>query len=169
MCFHAQLEMTAGTDAIALLVSATSKGQAGRQAGRLKDQLRQVQPYIGNEIVYLVACLRKACCIVSSGWSSKLRHPVEEHEAHGGLNLRFLSAAAGITDTRQLDSVLRSVDQAQGGLTSIFEALAPLERRSVIFTPRQLRQVTCLTVLLMHTSLLLALARLPACREWRLV
>ncbi len=59
MCFHAQLEMTAGTDAIALLVSATSKGQAGRQAGRLKDQLRQVQPYIGNEMSTLLPVYAK--------------------------------------------------------------------------------------------------------------
>ena len=49
---------------------------------------------------------------------------------------------AGISDTRQLDSVLRSVDQAQAGLTTVFEALPMLERRSVIYTPLQLRQVT---------------------------
>lgn len=48
---------------------------------------------------------------------------------------------AGISDTRQLDSVLRSVDQAEGGLSTVFEALASLERRSITSTPMQLRQV----------------------------
>ena len=49
--------------------------------------------------------------------------------------------SAGISDTRQLDSVLRSVDQAQAGLGTVFEALPTLERRSLIYTPMQLRQV----------------------------
>ena len=48
---------------------------------------------------------------------------------------------AGLSDTRQLDSVLRSVDQAQVGLSTVFEALPTLERRSLIYTPMQLRQV----------------------------
>ena len=56
-------------------------------------------------------------------------------------------AAAGISDTRQLDSVLRSVDQAQGGLTIVFETLAPLPRRSATFTPLQLRQVIAVVAL----------------------
>lgn len=49
--------------------------------------------------------------------------------------------ARGISDTRQLDSVLRSVAQAQAGLSTVFEALAPLERRSLHSSPLQLRQV----------------------------
>ncbi|KAL0054843.1 hypothetical protein WJX82_003081 [Trebouxia sp. C0006] len=49
--------------------------------------------------------------------------------------------ARGISDTRQLDSVLRSVGQAQAGLSTVFEALAPLERRSLHSSPLQLRQV----------------------------
>ncbi|KAL3149099.1 hypothetical protein ABBQ32_001942 [Trebouxia sp. C0010 RCD-2024] len=49
--------------------------------------------------------------------------------------------ARGISDTRQLDSVLRSVDQAQAGLSTVFEALPTLDRRSLIYTPMQLRQV----------------------------
>lgn len=61
-----------------------------------------------------------------------------------GINLNVLiwwGMLAGISDTRQLDSVLRSVDQAKDGLTTVFEALAPLERRSFTSTPMQLRQV----------------------------
>lgn len=49
---------------------------------------------------------------------------------------------AGISDTRQLDSVLRSVEQAQSGLSTVFEALPTLDRRSLIYTPMQLRQVS---------------------------
>ena len=53
----------------------------------------------------------------------------------------FLTCLAGVTDTRPLDSALRSVNQAQTHLGNVFEELTPLERRSATATPLQLRQV----------------------------